>query len=361
MTIGKELINRLICAKYLFHIGIGILDQGGPFSPGRAVLHFQDSAEMLLRVIAEHLHCSVKENASFNQIIDSIDNKSDKNLTHRSALNQLNKARVSFKHFGLEPKLEDVSKFRNDLESFFPTATKTFLNIDFELISLTNLIGHRRTENFLNRAEQLIYDGDYEGSISSTAIAFTVFRSHLSTEDRVYMRDPFRRLKIEDSKIGNWIDEIEEIVTENQVKLNLIADGISISDYRIFQRYAPNVNLSEAGTYEVICPAFGQPIEPTQEIALFCHRFAIDSILIMKANQLPPRFPTIEEAKRKLRVTKKCPIIVWPCEDPEIIRYAEEGEILVGRAERFDKSDYIAIVQDGDDAYIKEDGVSSVD
>ena len=360
MSIGKELINRIICAKYLFHRGISILDQRGPFSSGRAVLHFQDSAEMVLRVIAEHLHCSIKESTYFNQIINDIDKQTDKNLTHRSALNQLNNARVNFKHFGLEPKIEDVLKFRNDLESFFPTSIKTFLNIDFESISLTNLIGHKRTENFLNRAEQLIYDGDYKNSICSTAIAFTIFRSHLSTGDYDYRRDPLRRLNIEDSELGNWVDEIEEIVADHQVKLNLISDGISLSDYRLFQKYTPNVNLSEAGTYEVIYLAFGQPIEPTQEIALFCHRFAIDAILIMKTNQLPPRFPIIE-AKRKLRVTKECTIIVWPCEDPEIIRYAEEGEIVIGRAEHFDKSNYIAIVQDDDSAYIEGDGVLLVD
>lgn len=360
MSIGKELINRIVCAKYLFHRGISILDQRGPFSSGRAVLHFHDSAEMVLRVIAEHLHCSIKESTYFNQIIDTIDKQTDKNLTHRSALNQLNKARVNFKHFGLEPKIEDVLKFRNDLESFFPTSIKTFLDIDFESISLTNLICHRRTENFLYRAEQLIYDGDYKNSISSIAIAFAIFQSHLITGDYDYKRDPFRRLNIEGSELGNWVDKIEEILADHQAKLNLIADGISLSDYRLFQRYTPNVNLSDAGTFEVVYMAFGQPVEPTQEIALFCHRFAIEAILLMKTNQLPPRFSIIE-GKRKFRVTQKCPIIVWPCEDPEIIRYVEEGETLIGGAEHFDKPDYVAIIQDDDNAYIKGDGVLPVD
>jgi len=157
--IRKELLDRLICAKYIFMRGMEILDQGGPFSSGRSVLHFQDSAEMALRAIAEHLHCSVKPSTQFNQIVDSINESGVNVLSHRTALNQLNSARVNFKHFGLEPKIGDSNKFKNDLNGFFPNAIKDFMGIDFDSLSLTNLIGHRRTENHLNIAQKLINEG----------------------------------------------------------------------------------------------------------------------------------------------------------------------------------------------------------
>jgi len=137
VSLSKELLDRLICSKYIFHKGVDIIERGGPYSSGLGVLHFQDAAEMVLRIIAEHLHCSLKESAAFNQIIDSIDSVGDKKIFHRSALNQLNKARINFKHFGLEPKREDAIKFRRDLEGFFPNVLKSFLNIEFHLISLT--------------------------------------------------------------------------------------------------------------------------------------------------------------------------------------------------------------------------------
>ncbi len=68
MDISKELIDRLVCAKYLFMRGIELLERSGTYADGLTVLHFQDAAEMCLRVIAEHLHCSIKENIAFNQI-----------------------------------------------------------------------------------------------------------------------------------------------------------------------------------------------------------------------------------------------------------------------------------------------------
>lgn len=359
-NLRKELIDRAICSKYIFHKGADILNRRGPFSSGLAILHFQDAAEMVLRVIAELLHCSLKENVAFNQIIDAIDKIGDNKISHRIALNQLNKARINFKHFGLEPKYEDANKFRYDLEGFFPEALRSFLNIDFDSISLSSLISHRRTENFLNEAERLISDGKYHDSISASAVAFTIFRAHYDKEPDRYWRDPFRRFEVEDEKLQIWADNIDEVIEDHQSQLNLIMFGINLADYRRFKRYAPIVHLSGAGTFAIHYGGFGEPIDPTKETALFCHRFVIDAILIMKANQLPPQFPT-RESKRKFQVAKKCSIIVWPSEAPEIIRYAEAGEILLGRAKNYDKSNYVAIVQDGDEAYIEENCVVSAD
>lgn len=351
--LNKQLLDRLICSKYLYYRGVDILTQQGPFSAGSAVLHFQDAAEMVLRVIAEHLNCRLKENAAFNQIIDSIDNIGHNKVSHRIALNQINKARINFKHFGLEPKYEDAYKFSCDLERFFPAVLSSFLDIDFYSISLTNLIGHTRTENFLNDAERLIGEGKYMESISASAVAFKIFSSHYEMEPRRYRRDPFLRFKTGDRDLERWANNVDKIIEDQQSQLDLIMLGINLADYRRFKRCTPTVHLTMAGTFEIV-RGFGRPVEPTTENALFCHRFVIDSILIMKANRLPSRYP-LRESKRKYQVVKRGAIIVWPGENPEVIRYAEKGETLEGSTQNRDRSNYIAIIQDGDDAYIEKD------
>lgn len=352
--LNKELIDRLICSKYLFHRGVNILNQRGPFSSGSAVLHFQDAVEMVLRVIAEYLNCSLKENAAFNQIIETIDNIGHNKVSHRIALNQINKARINFKHFGLELKYEDAYKFSCDLEGFFPAALNSFLDIDFYSISLTNLIGHIRTENFLKDAERLISEDKYRESISASAVAFEIFRSHYKMEPDGYRWNSFLRFKTDDQELERWAEKIGQIIEDQQSQLDLIILGINLADYRRFKRYTPNVYFTATGKFHINYIGFGKTIEPTKEKALFCNRFVIDAILTMKANQLPSQFP-LRENKRKFRVVKKGPIIVWPYENPEIIRYAEEGEILLGRTKNNDESECFAIFQDGDNAYIAED------
>src|SRR5690349_12858848 len=109
--VSQPILDRLVCAKYLFDHSTDVLFQAKPYSAGMAALNLQDAAEMVLRAIAEHLNVSVSDNSPFNKLIDDIDRKGVGTLSHRTALNQLNKARVGFKHVGLEPREPDVRKF----------------------------------------------------------------------------------------------------------------------------------------------------------------------------------------------------------------------------------------------------------
>ena len=358
MSLSKELLNRLVCAKYIFRKGAEILERGEPFASGISIIHFQDAAEIVLRVIAEKFHCSIKENSAFNQIMDAIDRIDNRRLTHRSALNQLNKARVNFKHFGLEPRFEDTKKIKNDLEGFLPNSLRTFLDIDYDSISLISLIGHTRTENFLKKAESLIAQGRYSESIAETAIAFTIFCSNSLTTIHSYRRNPFQQFG--DSKLERWAEHIEDAVLNHQDQLNFIVHGINLSDYTRFQNYTPVVHFSDAGTYAVIHGVSGEPIDPTRDIAIFCLRFATDAIFLIKNNRLPSVYP-MQEPERRFKVLKRSPIIVWPSKDIEIIRYAEVGETLLARSEKYDTPEYIAIIQNGDDAFVQRIGLTSSD
>jgi hypothetical protein len=213
-----------------------------------------------------------------------------------------------------------------------------------------SIIEHRRTENFLNEAEKLIRDGNYRDSICSSAIAFTIFNSHYNTEPQIYRRDPFRRIK--DTDLQRWVEGIEKLVLDQQAQLNLIMNGINLANYRRFQRCVPIVQLTMAGTYHVVYLGDRGQLEPSLENALFCYNFVIDAILLMKANKLPSRYPA-QDPVRKFKVIKECRIIVWPGDDQEIIRSTEVGEILYARHERNDKAGHIAIILDGDDAFVE--------
>ena len=360
MSISKELLDRLICSKYLYHKGIETLNSKGPFSSGVAVLHFQDSIEMALRVIAEFLHCSLKENESFQQIIEKIDKHGENKIPSRIALNQLNKARVNFKHFGLEPKFEDSTKFMYDIENFFPIALKTFLDIEFNSISLANLIRHQRTENHINKAKQLLDDGKFSESIAESAVALKIFRVHFNKEADRYRSDSFLHFKCNDDKLDDWARNVDNAIEEIHSQLNLITLGINVADYRKFIRYTPQIQYSMAGTYHIVYYSFGKPVEPTKDIALFCHRFVIDAILIMLSNQLSLRYAMLK-CERKYKTTQETPIIVWPCDNPEIIKLANKGEIISATRESLDKPGYIAIIQDEDVAYIEKVAVVELD
>lgn len=136
---------------------------------------------MLLRAISEHFHANIKDQAAFNQVLDEVEQAAELQLSHQTALNQLNRARVNFKRLGLAPRNEGARKFRNDLEGFFPSILNSARGIKFDELSLASLVKHTRSSNWLRNAERLLAKGDYEDSIQASAIAFAEFRSSYRT------------------------------------------------------------------------------------------------------------------------------------------------------------------------------------
>lgn len=89
---------------------------------------------------------------------------------------------------------------------------------------------------------------------------------------------------------------------------------------------------------------------------MFCYRFAIETILFLKQNEAVKEISP-SKAKRRFQVVEKCDIIVWPRDNSEIIREAEVGEILSGKADYYDKPNFFAVLQDYDDAFVEKNAV----
>lgn len=366
--IREELIDRLVCAKYMFENGAQTLDRGIPYASGLAVLAFQDAVELVLRVIAEHIHAQVKENSTFNQILDEIDKVGAVKLTHRSALNQLNKARVGFKHLGLAPRDEDASKFRRDLEGFFPTAINAFLSIDYESLSLVSLVRHRRTRNWLSKAETCLSEGKYHDSITASAVAEAVYKrsAQLFTGDRQKMRRMNLDLNLNGIGVVRAITDLfEEVDGQLQGihgKLDLIGAGISYNDYSRFHDITPSVTMTLAETFYI--EEWRDPDSATYEEALFCSSFARNMILKLQEGYRQARSFSKPTSSLKFRTTRATEIIVYPPKNDkattEVLEVAEQGRVfLSGRDDG--KSPYISVYYDEEKAYVLRDAMELIE
>jgi hypothetical protein len=351
--VNREIADRLVCAKYIFQRGSEQVDKGGVYSDGLAVLHFQDAAEMVLRIFAEHLHCSIKESIAFNQLIEEIDKAGKGTLTHRTALNQLNKSRTNFKHFGLQPKHEDVVKFQRDLDGFFSTSLYTFLDLDFDSLSLINLVAHCRVKIYLKKSEELFNSDDYQGAVGASATAFFLYQKYAGS-----IADGVKISGVNDDNGSNrsLISGIEGSLNSIQDQINTIMLGINLGDYRRFTRYVPQVQVTYGGRIFVNWLRFGRPAEISRETAAFCFRFALDSILLMQQYRVDTHFifPFVQIRFQVLRETE---VMVVTHESKDILRIACEGEILLGYYEHFDQIEYFAVNQDDDCAFVNRNDV----
>lgn len=367
--LSPALTNKLICAKYIFLQGKEILEKGSPYSEGLAILAFQDSLEMVLRIIIEHLNFPLKDNAQFSALLEALEKQ--RTITHKTALLQINKARVNFKHYGLEPKKEDVNKFKSDLDTFFPNALQSFLQIDFDSLSLATLIRHQRTSNWLMKAERFLQDEKYTDSIECSAKAFELYWNHFyeqnNRRNNSYLTNNIRKLaNIRSvSEVNDTIKGLVQVVedSEKQFKLlhdelNIIAHGIILHEYRKFKYYSPEISISGAQTFHV-SPCINADKHDYQ-VASYCYKFSLDALFKIQNSDIfnyrKTTFPNIFYIAKSAS-----PILVCP-RDAEIIRQSEVGERFQAYCDetKHKETGYAAIVVDNDLAYIREESLDKI-
>ena len=364
--ISPALILRLVYAKYLYWQGCETLEKGLPVSLGLSILNFQDSVEMVLRVIAEHVHANIKEKASFDQLIDEIEkaSKNEIQVSYKSSLVQLNKARVGFKHFGLAPSSDDAQKFRRDLDLFFRATAKAFFDIEFYSISLSDLIQKCRVKNYLKEAEKELEAENYKACIANTAIAFPlIFRRVLSHDRPSYIPS----IEVKDYKVARSLGTLPKIVEtltsmvkDHEEELNILMHGINLAEYRRFKVHTPNVFISGAGN--VVQIVYHRTTQNILANALFCLRFVTDAALLVQQNRVPNQWEDHYKNRMPLyRVIEKTPILITPkWERPEFVREAEVGEELLGYFENRNEDEYFAILIDEEIAHIKATAVEKI-
>src|SRR5690242_6183976 len=105
-----DYVRRLVYAKYLLRRGGELLRHRTLLATAEALLALHDGAEMLMRVVGDHLR--VKQFHNFMEFWPRVKDVTGAEPAHRAAMDRLNDARNSFKHKGIPPDRTVVSGFQ---------------------------------------------------------------------------------------------------------------------------------------------------------------------------------------------------------------------------------------------------------
>jgi len=366
--IDAGIVRRVACAKYLLMKGVDTLNAGGPFCAGLAVLSFQDATEMLLGAICEHLHALIKEQTPFNQLLDAIDERGKAKLTHRASLIQLNKARVSFKHHGLEPRNEDAWKFRGNLESFFPTAVDSFFGINYEMVSLTDLVQHTRTRIWLRRADRSLVKDDRLDCVFSCAVALTIAvkrkasnnqRKSIQSHARFEPREDYGALRalVETAKA------VDDEFKRTDRDMYLIGSGVKYADLLRFSDLTPHIYFTgdqrPHGNF-----SHGSDFDENE--AQFCLSFAQETILKIQNQYVARNVFSLVRPARQLKVLRSTPVLVYPIGakhelELEVLTELVADSFVVECKSYGGARGYTPILFEGEVAYVSEQDVAEVE
>ena len=300
---------------------------------------------------------NVGPNVSFNKLLGDVEAEVPAVAGYRATLSNLNNARVAFKHHGLSvPNRDDAAVFVANVKSFLADVTEASFGIDFESVSLVDAIGHRRTQNWIRKAQEALADGRNEEAMQHVASALAIYLAHDRRQNAGFgLGSPsvFGRLLMRPLGLGELTEMVEWIdgrLARVEERLDLATRGVDIASYERFRALAPSVSISLGGSVQIV---WHGKSEVAGEDVRFCVNFAIDTALSLRESRLGA-FPS--DSGPMAKVVTACDVLVAKkSEGAEVIRVADVGELLLvadPQEARRDESDYFAVVQDGDVAYV---------
>ena len=357
-SLSENLYRRLTLSKYLFGQARRIFQQSEPYSGGLATSLLHDSVEVFLRVLTEHFRIKLRQQEYFNQLFEKVCTNISCVGDHSAGMNRLNKARVGFKHEGLDVSRTDVEAFLTNVEAFLSEVCEQELSVDFTTLSLVKAIGHRRTQNWLDKASEALRSEHYTESVAHSAAAMAIYLYH--RDNRTGGRtDPSYYIDFSSTELGAVADWVLEYVEPIRFRLDLVSHGIDVASYDKFEVLTPGTSVGRNGMVIQHKPKTTPPF--TRDDARFCYDFTVNSALALRDIEMPAGIQRDTNSARAC-VTSPCELIVHPDTDPiEVIRVVQPNEELLIAPQRYrrifppDHSEFVPIIQDGDVAYVRRD------
>jgi hypothetical protein len=234
----SKMLPQLLLSKRLVLEGKCFAERGVPISCGLAISLFQDSVELYLWGLIKERDVPVNENSGFTRYLDAFANNAI-SIPFKTRLLELNKARVSFKHYGILPAHNEAAKFKQFTETFLYTAMNEHFGIDYEMLSLVDLVGYENVRNELRNAEASIEGSNLIQAACHVAVAKDMLLEKL---ERVMPR-PDKGLDERSGElkyIRSYLDGLRELGLASLLQ-------ISLDDYGFLQGSLPRVSRAMSG------------------------------------------------------------------------------------------------------------------
>jgi len=183
IILKESVIKKIQMAKLFYELGndcFKIIENIERVGAG--IILLQDSVELFLIAICEQLEIDYNPRTiKFMQYFEIIENKlkgkmPNEEIPLKSEMIKLNKMRVDIKHYGFRPNIDDCKDLHSYVHSFFIELSKRYLKVDFNSISLVNLLNDDILKGLMKQAEVNLKEEKYrECQINCRKTLYLVF------------------------------------------------------------------------------------------------------------------------------------------------------------------------------------------
>ena len=289
--LNQELIlKRLSLIKYLYRVGVQQSEQHEPVC-SFSILSFHDSIEMFVKLLAEQLNLK-SDKFTFIEYWNNIPS-----LTLKESMRTLNERRVNIKRKGLLTSKSDIEISRVNTLDFFTQNTFKHFQVEFNDISLFNLVKYEIVRLELEEAQKSLENNQPEISIEKVAISFYELLNVFEKTKSKYSSSPFDfgkkishisnydfgsngvKDEILGKKVYDFAKEVSNTLEDIQSAIKIISFGLDYKKYIKFKTLTPTIMKTGGGKYH-------SHIKPnkkwTRENCQFCINFVLESALSMQ-------------------------------------------------------------------------------
>ncbi|MEX1029988.1 MAG: hypothetical protein WDZ91_08075 [Paenibacillaceae bacterium] len=288
--INESTIKRLAFVKYLYELAINQSRQQEPLSSA-SILMFHDSIELFLYIACEYKNAR-NNNPNFLDYWDILNPKLNTELSQKESMKRLNKSRVSLKHHGTMPSRIDIEAIRASVTNFFDENCPIIFEIEFNKISLINLIECIQTKECLEEASSMMINNKYSDAIIQIGLSFQyLIDDYESKQHKVYGKSPFFfgqdftfedsfNMHLQEEKLSQFVDKVQESIQSIQSAIKIVSLGIDYRRYIKFRLLTPKVTKLFSGKYvSDIITNRGELGYSEEDQCKYCINFVIDSAL----------------------------------------------------------------------------------
>ena len=287
-----HIIFRLVLAKTLFKTGLKFCNTKVDvfnFSHGLIALH--DALDNFTGAIATHLNIILPQESKFLvnlNLIQEHERETDAafSLTSRNELVQLNTIRNNIKHQGITPNISHNKTLIGPIIIFFREYSRKYFNLEWDIISLADLIKKKEVKDSLKEVEVFIDEEKYKDALNKMAIIkFQVFDESLMQirmNSRYDMSPPSekeKKLRESENVFPDYFDR--GWFSDLYDRADYLEKGIDRDLMRRFEDLTAKVGINNIKDWKYILNHGFNWVELnwTREICIFCFDFLIDSII----------------------------------------------------------------------------------
>jgi len=276
-------IRRVTYSKYLLRKANAVDSQSDELTLALSVLAAHDAVEILMRVVADFMGATLSND--FMAFWEAVSTKSSIVPSHKDTIKSLNKLRISFKHYGLLPNTTVVKDLLPVVTAFCIEIARNYLNIDFDTVTLADLIQNDEARLKIKSAEKSFVDGDRQTTFFELGQAYEVLLKEAQVKFGFAIEKNARTTFRTSSSVSAEVRQVLSQLDIEQMKYalqrtidatNMLALGVSPQKLKRFKELVPTVQYSVSGKFTVSW--LKRPSEEKEDLD-FCVSFLIDFAL----------------------------------------------------------------------------------